>query len=208
MSIITVTGKGIAYAPVDTAEIRVTVFSSAQTGDRAVEETDRKLRALKEALSRKGFGEKELHTAQFHVRAEYEEQHGGGRYTRKLSGYRCEQTLKTEFPYSAERLSAAIAALSAGGELQIFFKAGSTEHALSSALEGAFGNAKYKAEALARASGNALGTLLRIVDSETASHSSVHMARSEAAMLCAAPAELNPEDECVSAVITAEWELL
>ena len=55
MSIITVTGKGIAYAPVDTAEIRVTVFSSAQTGDRAVEETDRKLRALKEALSRKGF---------------------------------------------------------------------------------------------------------------------------------------------------------
>ncbi len=190
MSIITVTGKGIAYAPVDTAEIRVTVFSSAQTGDRAGEETDRKL------------------TAQFHVRAEYEEQHGGGRYTRKLSGYRCEQTLKTEFPYSAERLSAAIAALSAGGELQIFFKAGSTEHALSSALEGAFCNAKYKAEALARASGNALGTLLRIVDSETASHSSVHMARSEAAMLCAAPAELNPEDECVSAVITAEWELL
>lgn len=207
MSVITVTGRGNAYAPVDSAEIRVTVISKDKAGEVAVAETDRKVKELKRLLTEKGFAERDLHTAQFHVRAEYEEGHANGKYTRTQTGFRCEQQLKLEFPYSAERLSAALSVLSAGGELQIYFKAGSTENAVASALEKAYRDAQLKAEALARASGKKLGKLLRIADSETAHRTSVNMARSEAVMLCASPAEMNPEDECVSAAISAEWEL-
>ena len=208
MANITVTGTGKAYAPADTVEIRLTVESTEQAGAQAVEKTDKKVKELKGALNAKGFDAKELYTANFNVRAEYIDAVKDGRHTRELLGYKCSEQLTFRLPYSAERLSNALSVLCTDGELQLSFTASRFQDAEAAAFKDAYSEAHKKAEALAAASGHALGELVSLSDAETSHSPSLYLARSEAALLCAAPAEINPQEEKLTAAVTAVWELV
>ncbi len=206
MATVKTAGTGRAFRPVECTEIAVTVKRTEKTCAEAVAKTDGRVAELSRLLEEKGFGEKALQTTDFGVTAEYENEHRGGEYARKFVGFSCRESLKLCFPFTAERLSAAVAALCGDGAEEQFHVAFTAEHGeavKNEALEKAFADALSKALALARASGKKLGKLLTVTDG--GQDGGLYSAMP--AVLSARTVSVAPEDVGIFASVSAEWEL-
>lgn len=124
---------------------------------------------LREAVKEVGFSAEDLKTTNFNVDTEYEneeqEENGRTRYRRIFTGYDCRHSLKLSFDFDNERLEKAVTAIGdclSKPEVSIAFTLKDKQAMRDQILESAAQDAHRKAEILCKASGVALGDLLRI----------------------------------------------
>lgn len=207
MATIKTTGVGRVYRSADYVEITVAVKRTEKTCADAVAATDGRVLQLRRLIAERGFGSDALKTTDFGISAEYENVQTGGGYRRGFVGFSCREGLKIGFPYTAERLSAAVTVLSGeGAEEQVYvaFTVENAGEAKNEALEKAYNDAFGKAKVLARASGRTLGRLITIFSGD---ESGGLYPSSAPAALSARSVSVAPEDVNFSASVTAEWEL-
>lgn len=213
MKTMKIRGTACVARPADLVQIELTVKRVKEDCGAAAAETDGRVAALRASLAAVGFDAKDLKTTAFDVSAEYESVRTEGGYSQKFVGYACREGLKLSFPYTPERLSAAVSAVTDEGAEENFcvgFTVSDPAQARKDALASAYRDALGKALTLARASGQKLGEIAEInCDAQEESFRSPSRFAEAAAMsLKSARAELNPEDVSVTASVTVVWELV
>ena len=213
---ITVRGTGQASARPDSVVITMTLESKDRAYETAMQQAERDIDALGEALVGVGFEKSALKTTNFAVRTNYESvrQPDGG-YRQEFAGYVVCHDLKVEFDLTAELLSRTVTALgscAAHPLLGIAFTVKDPEAIRAELLRSAAENARQKAELLCAASGVKLGELLHIsyqwndAPFRSATNCEV-MADSAARPRLAKAIAFEPEDVRVSDTATFLWEI-
>ena len=162
-------GTGTASAVPDFVVITLELRAQHMEYANAMRIGVQQVEMLREAVSEAGFVAEDLKTTDFSVDAEYEneehEENGRTRYHRVFTGYVCKHSLKLSFDMDNERIEKAMTAI--GGclskpEVSIAFTVKDKLALRDKVLESASQDARRKAEILCKASGVALGDLIRI----------------------------------------------
>lgn len=162
-------GTGTASAAPDFVVITLELRAQHMEYANAMRIGAQQVEMLREAASEAGFAPEDLKTTYFSVDAEYEneehEENGRTRYHRVFMGYVCKHSLKLSFDMDSERIEKAMTAI--GGclskpEVSIAFTVKDKLAMRDKVLESAAQDARRKAEILCKASGVALGDLIRI----------------------------------------------
>lgn len=169
MRTIHIKGTGTASAVPDFVVITLELRAQHMEYANAMRIGAQQVEMLREAASEAGFVAEDLKTTDFSVDAEYEneehEENGRTRYHRVFTGYVCKHSLKLSFDMDNERIEKAMTAI--GGclskpEVSIAFTVKDKLAMRDKVLESAAQDARRKAEILCKASGIALGDLIRI----------------------------------------------
>lgn len=216
--IITVKGIGTASVKPDFISITLNIVSKDMEYTKSVENANKRIELLQEAVVSSGFSKEDLKTLSFDVHTHYDgETDEKGRYRHVFAGYECRYTLKLSFDMDAKKLAETLTAISAGGanaEFSIKFTVKNPERINAELLRSATENARQKAEVLCAASGVKLGTLIKIdydwtdvnVYSASVYNNDMRAERGIAAA-CAVP-EFEPEDIRSSDSASFIWEIM
>jgi uncharacterized protein YggE len=207
---IAVSGVGETRVTPDRAIINIGVFSRATTAALAARENARKQQAIIDTLRALGIGREQISTSQFNVQPEMRHLPQSGR--NEITGYSVNNTVRVEIR-QLDQVAPAIDAALAKGANQInsldFFVFNADEprrRALTQAIE----RARADAEAMARAAGGSLGTLLEL----STGYAPVPVMRQEMAMAAATRMQadvatpIEPGEERIRAVVTARWQFV
>ena len=207
---IAVSGVGETRVTPDRAIINVGVYSRATTAAIAARENARKQQAIIDTLRALGIPRDQISTTQFNVSPEMRHIPQSGR--NEITGYAVNNTVRVEIR-QLDQVASAIDAALAKGANQInsldFFVFNSDEprrRALAQAIE----RARADAEAMARAAGGSLGSLLEL----STGYSPVPVMRREMAMAASARIQadvatpIEPGEEMVRALVTARWQFV
>jgi uncharacterized protein len=206
---IVVTGSGETRVTPDRAIINIGVYSRATTAAAAARENARKQQAIVDTIRALGIPREQISTTQFNVHPEMRHIPQSGRS--EITGYAVNNVVRVEVR-QLDRVAALIDAALAKGANQInsldFFVFNADEprrRALTQAIE----RARLDAEAMARAAGGSLGTLLEL----STVHGPVPIVRREMTMAAergqadvATPIE--PGEEVIRAAVTARWQFV
>lgn len=197
---------------------RIVIPMTLAAGDRGYQKTmalaAEKHEALKSALGACGFAADEVKTAELKVDTRYEsEPDGNGMGRQRITGYVCTYRLQVEFDLDMTRLGRVMEALSgsaAQASYSMRFTVKDTCALMKAALCDAAKNARVKAEALAAASGAALGELVRIDHTHTGGDhfSETQMAVSGMARKAYVAEDITPDDVNITESAAFVWELL
>ena len=162
-------GTGRASAVPDYIVITMELLAQHMVYAQAMHIGAQQVEMLREAVCEAGFDEEDLKTTDFSVDTEYEqekyEENGHTRYRQVLIGYACKHSLKLSFDFDNERMEKAMTAIGdclSKPEVSIAFTVKDKQAMRNQVLESAAQDARRKAEILCKASGVALGDLLRI----------------------------------------------
>ncbi len=162
-------GTGIVSAAPDYVVVTMELQAQHMEYGHAMRIGAQQIEMLREAVSEAGFAVEDLKTTDFSVDAQYENEEyvedGHTRYHRVFTGYTCSHSLKLSFDMDSSRLEKAMAAIGgclAKPEVSISFTVKDKLAMRDRILESAAQDARRKAEILSKASGVALGALLRI----------------------------------------------
>lgn len=162
-------GIGTASAVPDYVVITMELRAKHMEYANAMRVGAQQVEMLREAVKEAGFSTEDLKTTDFSVDTEYEneEREGNGRtrYHRVFMGYDCRHSLKLSFDFDNERLEKAMTAIGdclSKPEVSIAFTLKDKQAMRDQILESAAQDAHRKAEILCKASGVALGDLLRV----------------------------------------------
>ena len=207
---IVVSGVGETRVTPDRAIINIGVYSRATTATAAARENARKQQAIIDTLRALGIPREQISTTQFNVHPEMRHSPQSGRAD--IIGYAVNNTVRVEIRQLDQVATAIDAALSKGAN-QInsldFFVFNADEprrRALTQAIE----RARLDADAMARAAGGSLGSLLELSTGYTA----IPIPRREMAMAAAARVQadvatpIEPGEEMIRAVVTARWQFV
>lgn len=213
---ITVRGIGTASVKPDFIAITLNIVSKDMEYTKSVENANKRIEMLQNAVVSSGFAKEDLKTLSFNVRTNYEgETDEHGRYRNVFAGYVCRYTLKLSFDMDAKRLAETLTAISDSGanaEFSIKFTVKDPEKISAELLRSATENARQKAEILCEASGAKLGTLIKIdydwtdINVYSASAYTMEMERGVAA--AGAVPEFEPEDIKSSDSAAFIWEIV
>lgn len=213
---ITVRGIGTASVKPDFIAITLNIVSKDMEYTKSVENANKRIEMLQNAVVSSGFAKDDLKTLSFNVRTNYEgETDEHGRYRNVFAGYVCRYTLKLSFDMDAKRLAETLTAISDSGanaEFSIQFTVKDPEKISAELLRSATENARQKAEILCEASGAKLGTLIKIdydwtdINVYSASAYTMEMERGVAA--AGAVPEFEPEDIKSSDSAAFIWEIV
>lgn len=213
---ITVRGIGTASVKPDFIAITLNIVSKDMEYAKSVENANKRIGMLQNAVMSSGFAKEDLKTLSFNVRTNYEgETDEHGRYRNVFAGYVCRYTLKLSFDMDAKRLAETLTAISDSGanaEFSIKFTVKDPEKISAELLRSATENARQKAEILCEASGARLGTLIKIdydwtdINVYSASAYTMEMERGIAA--AGAVPEFEPEDIKSSDSAAFIWEIV
>lgn len=213
---ITVRGIGTASVKPDFIAITLNIVSKDMEYTKSVENANKRIGMLQNAVMSSGFAKEDLKTLSFNVRTNYEgETDEHGRYRNVFAGYVCRYTLKLSFDMDAKRLAETLTAISDSGanaEFSIKFTVKDPEKISAELLRSATENARQKAEILCEASGAKLGTLIKIdydwtdINVYSASAYTMEMERGIAA--AGAVPEFEPEDIKSSDSAAFIWEIV
>lgn len=162
-------GTGSATAVPDYVIITMELQAQHMEYVQAMRIGSQQVAMLQDAVCEVGFSVDDLKTTAFSVDAEYEseERRENGRttYHRLFIGYVCKHSLKLAFDFDTERMEKAITAIGdclSQPEISIAFTVKNKQAMRDQILESAAQDARHKAEILCKASGVALGDLLRV----------------------------------------------
>ena len=193
----------------DRARIEISVQTRAATAAAAAAENARKQQAVLNALKELGFGSDQLSTTNYNLHPEmnYRENQ-----TPRVTGYSATNSVLVEVRDLALVGRAIDASLGAGANMisSLSFYASNTDEARRSALTSAVARARADAEALARAAGGSLGTLLEIATVGPARPPVPFntLQRRGGATMEAAQTPINPGEQTISVFVTARWVFL
>ena len=213
-----VTGKGTVKLRPDLTRLTLTLQGTDEDYGAALKRSAEDTETMRAVLEQQGFARDGLKTVQFGVDTLYEGyQDEKGVYRNRFVGYQFRHVLKLEFPIDDALLGRTLYALAHCGvspEFQISYTLSDPEAAKNALLAQAVRDARAKAEALAAASGAALGEVLHIdyargePDMELRPMAKMALARS-CAVESQASYDMNiaPEDVTVSDTVTLLWRL-
>jgi uncharacterized protein len=207
---IAVSGVGETRVTPDRAVINVGVYSRATTAAVAARENARKQQAIIDTLRALGIPREQISTTQFNVHPEMRHIPQSGRT--EITGYAVNNVVRVEVRQLEQVASAIDAALAKGANQinSLDFIVSNSDEPRRRALALAVERARLDAEAMARAAGGSLGSLLEL----STAYAPVPVMRREMAMATAARAQadvatpIEPGEEMVRAVVTARWEFV
>lgn len=166
---ITVSGEGKVTAKPDLAMIQLGVSVLAPTVAEARTQAATSMDAIIASMKSNGIDEKDIQTTQIYINAEYD--YSGN--TQTLRGFRVNNTVSSKIREIDDTSKVIDDAVNAGGnntQIQgISFTIDKPETLQDEAREKAVGDAKARAETLARAAGVSLGGAIAIVEGATGS---------------------------------------
>jgi len=164
--LITVQGTGTVSASPDSIVIPIELKAKSFEYEKTTAIAEQQLKALQQALAEAGIAENEIKTCDFSVSREYRnEKDQSGNYRNVFDGYSCRHSLQVTFDLDMKKLGGVLGALSAcdaNAQFHIRFTVKDREPLVAEMLESAAADARAKAEILCRASGAALGLLVKI----------------------------------------------
>lgn len=215
---ITVRGIGTTSVKPDYIAVTLNIVSKDMEYTMSVENANKRIKMLRNAVVSSGFAKEDLKTLSFNVRTNYEgETDEKGRYRNVFAGYVCRYSLKLSFDMDTKRLAQTLTAISDSGanaEFSIKFTVKNPERVSAELLRSATENARQKAEVLCAASGAKLGTLLKIdydwtdVNVYSASVYDNNMERERGITAMGAVPEFEPENIRSSDSATFIWEIM
>lgn len=215
---ITVRGIGTTSVKPDYIAVTLNIVSKDMEYTMSVENANKRIKMLRNAVVSSGFAKEDLKTLSFNVRTNYEgETDEKGRYRNVFAGYVCRYSLKLSFDMDTKRLAQTLTAISDSGanaEFSIKFTVKNPERVSAELLRSATENARQKAEVLCAASGAKLGTLLKIdydwtdVNVYSASVYDNNMERDRGITAMGSVPEFEPEDIKSSDSATFIWEIM
>ena len=203
-------GQGEAKIAPDRASLLVNVQTRGATAAAAAGENAQKSRAVLDALAKLGLPREQLGTEGYSVSPELRYDKDGG--SPKVTGYVVTNTVRAE-THRVEQAGAMIdAALGAGANMinGLSFYASSIDVPRREAIGAAVASARADAEAMARAAGGTLGTLLEMsTQGPTVPPRPMYelaMARGKVAQ--AEPTPINPGLQTATVYVSARWQFV
>jgi len=206
---IVTSGTGEAKVTPDRAAVMVNVQTRAATAAAAASENARRTTAVLDALGKLGLPKSQLSTEGYTVYPETQYDQNGR--TPRVTGYVVTNTVRAE-THRPEQAGAIVdAALGAGANMinGLSFYASSIDMPRREAIAAAVANARADADAMARAAGGSLGSLIELSTQGPTvpprpMYDMAMMARKEAA----APTPVNPGEQTVSVYVNARWQFV
>ena len=202
------TGHGETKIASDRATVMVAVETRAKTAAEAGRMNARKLQAVQDTLVKLGVTRDQLATVQYSVTPDwrYEER------TQKLVGYVASNTLRIQIR-KLETVGQLIdAALGAGATNinSVEFSASMIDSARRVAIKDAVSQARADAEAMARAAGGSLGSLIEMTMQDMGPRPMMQMqyARAPKAEMADVQTPITPGEQVVTAMVFARWQFL
>ncbi len=213
---ITVKGIGTASVKPDFIAVTMNIVSKDKEYVKSVENANKRIEMLQNAVVSSGFAKEDLKTLAFNVSTNYEgETDEHGRYRNVFAGYVCRYTLKLSFDMDAKRLAQTLTAISESGanaEFSIKFTVKYPERVSAELLVSATENARQKAEVLCAASGAKLGMLIKInydwTDVNVFSPSVYKMEMERGVAVAGAVPEFEPENIESNDSAVFIWEII
>lgn len=194
----------------DRAMIELSVQTRAATAAAAATQNAQKQRAVIAALRAQGLQAEQISTVNYNVYPDMRHDPRGVEEP-KITGYVVTNSVRAELR-EVDKVGAVIdAALSAGANMisSLHFYSANTDAARRSALAAAVEKARGDAEALARAAGGSLGTLLELSTAEVGMPRPVYApARMTLQAGAAADTQIEPGQQTVSVQVVARWSFL
>lgn len=207
---IVTTGQGEVRVTPDRATVSIGVQSRAATAAGAAADNSRKQRAIIDAIRAKGIPAEQIATSQFNVIPETRYDREGQAVPRTLS-YLVSNVVTVELRRMDQVGPVIDAALGAGANQihSLNFGIANADSARRAALAVAVGNARADAEAMARAAGGSLGSLLELSSAAFYSPPPRPMdMRASVSLGEAANVPIEPGQEVVRATVTARWQFV
>lgn len=203
---IVVNATGEVRVTPDRATIMIGVQSRASTAAAASSENSRKQRAVIDAIKAKGVPAEQISTTNFQVIPETVYDRDGQQAPRTPS-YRVMNTVTVELKRVDQAGPVIDAALAAGANQinSLSFGVANADSARRSALSQAMMKARADAEAIARAAGGTLGTLLEVTAIDHGIPRPIYM-RSEMAAQVADKVPVEPGMESITAGVSVRWQ--
>ncbi len=199
-------GLGEARVAPDRATIFAGVQSRAATAAAAASDNAKRLKAVIDTLRALGLGDDQLSTTGYSVSPEMQYP-PAGQGSPRVSGYTVANTVRVEVRRIEDIGRTIDAALAKGSNaisgLQFFSsKADSGRRA---ALALAVVNARSDAEAMARAAGGSLGSLIELTSESSPTPRFSEMAMARVAVAAATPTQIDPGVQTISATVNVKW---
>ena len=200
---ISTSANGEARVQPDRATIMFAVETRAQTAAKAGADNAKRQKAVIDSLRKQGISEGQISTTGYSVAPEM-------RYDGKqpqVVGYVARNTVRAEVA-KIDQVGALIdAALGAGANVvsSLRFYSSKADEARKIALADAVAKARSDAEAMARAAGGALGTLLELSTSGAVRPMGEEFAMARMAASDAAQTPIEPGEQTVTVFVSARW---
>ncbi len=199
---ITVIGQGTAKAEPDTLIVQLGVQTQAPSAKAALQENNTRMQALWTRLKKLGIPETALATGNFSIWSNQE-----GPMPENV-GYRVENRLTVTLKQGHESGALLQQVVDAGANsiAGITFTVARPEDLERQARDQALANARSRAQAMAKASGASLGTLLRITE-ESGAPPSMGQGAAAGGREAAAGVPISPGDYTATAFVRVTFEL-
>jgi uncharacterized protein len=208
--VLSTSGQGEAKVTPDRASIAVSVQTRALTAAAAAAENAQKTQAVLDALMKLGLTREQLGTEGYTVYPEVRYDTNGG--SPRVTGYVVTNTVRAETKRTAQAGAIVDAALGAGANQigGLTFYASSIDEARRQAIGSAVAGARADAEAMARAAGGTLGTLIELsTGGPTIPPRPMYdISMRSKAMAASAPTPVNPGEQTVTVYVTARWQFI
>ena len=159
---ITVSGTGTATGTPDTLALDLAVTTTGASVTKALDEANASAAAVQKSLSGHGVADKDLQTSGLSIQAMYDSK------GQAITGYQVAESVHAVIHGLAKAGDTITAAVAAGGNAvrvnNIGLDLGDTAPLMTQARDGAFAQAKTKAEQYAKAAGTTLGKVVSITD--------------------------------------------
>jgi uncharacterized protein len=205
---IAVSGVGEVRVAPDRAIVNVGVYSRASTAAAAARENARKQGAIIDSLRAVGIPREQISTTQFNVSPEMRSIPQSGRT--EITGYSVSNVVRVEVR-QLDQVAAVIDAALAKGANQINsldFIVFNADEPRRRALAQAIERARLDAEAMARAAGGSLGTLLEMSTGYVPIPVRQEYAMAARGQVASMATPIEPGQETIRAVVTARWQFI
>ena len=201
---IVTSGEGEARVTPDRATISIGVQSRAPTAAAAGADNSRRQRAILDTLRSLGLASEDLSTNNYNVSPEMQYTPNGAAPP-KVIAYTVTNTVRAEVRKLDDigRLIDAALAKGANEISSLQFRSTKADSGRRAALGAAVLNAKADAEALARAAGGTLGSLIEVSSTSVAPPRMFDVAMRTAS--AKAPTPIEPGEQTISASVTVRW---
>ena len=203
------TGHGETKVASDRATVMVAVETRAKTAAEAGQMNARKLKAVQDTLTRLGVQRDQMATVQYSVTPDWRYENR----TQRLVGYVASNTLRLQIR-KLETVGPLIDASLAAGATNINsveFSASAIDSARRVAITAAVAQARADAEAMARAAGGSLGSLLEMTTQDHGPRPMMQQMYARAPKAESADAvetPMTPGEQTVMATVFARWQFV
>jgi uncharacterized protein YggE len=204
---IAASGQGEGKVTPDRASVLVNVQTRAATAAAAGADNAQRTKTVLDALAKLGLSRDQLSTEGYTVYPEMTYNKDGG--SPKVTAYVVTNSIRAETKRTDQAGAIVDAALGAGANMinSLTFYASSIDEARRQAITLAVGSARADAEAMARAAGGSLGSLVELSTGgpTVPPRPMFEMAARAKTMQGSEPTPINPGQQTVTVFVTARW---